>query len=294
MSTTHSEDMPQRNAARQPLKSDVRVSTSEEAEQRRKGIPRNARKTEGPVAARPVRSPISRRRPKASPTRSPSSRRSRQNASAWPNIVLGDDTEDGFIKYGKVWAKIHDYSREDFAALGISRAFSMRYSAAERRAAPRPRSTRAPRVSTKDLADAITAKSPGTWLTVSGVMREVGGSPATVRKVLDELAAAGTVTDPIDDPKHSGKGRAAEGLGTQLARSTALSATSRGRAPRCRATARRSVPARSLELDLGPPQLIGAAATHDASREPHLRPADVDDDRDAVRRAAPTATTAGA
>ena len=41
-------------------------------------------------------------------------------------------------------------------------------------------------------------------------MREVGGSPATVRKVLDELSAAGTVTDPIDDPKHSGKGRAAK------------------------------------------------------------------------------------
>ena len=29
-----------------------------------------------------------------------------------------------------------------------------------------------------------------------------------VKGVLDELAADGTVTDPIDDPKHSGKGRA--------------------------------------------------------------------------------------
>ena len=37
------------------------------------------------------------------------------------NIVVGDSAEDGFIQYGKVWAKIHDYSREDFAALGISR-----------------------------------------------------------------------------------------------------------------------------------------------------------------------------
>ncbi len=49
-------------------------------------------------------------------------------------------------------------------------------------------------------------------------MREVGGSPATVRKVLDGLAAAGTVTDPIDDPKHSGQGSGAEGLGTELTR----------------------------------------------------------------------------
>jgi len=123
------------------------------------------------------------------------------------NVVLGDDVEDGFVKYGKVWAKIHDYSREDFAALGVSRRV---LDAVFGGGAPRvkPTSTRAPRVSTKDLADAITAKPPGTWLTVNGVMAEAGGSPATVRKVLDELAAAGTVTDPIDDPKHSGKGRA--------------------------------------------------------------------------------------
>ena len=122
-------------------------------------------------------------------------------------IVLGDDVEDGFVKYGKVWAKIHDYSREDFAALGVSRRV---LDAVFGGSAPRvkPTSTRAPRVSTKDLADAITAKAPGTWLTVNGVMAEAGGSPATVRKVLDELAAAGTLTDPIDDPKHSGKGRA--------------------------------------------------------------------------------------
>ena len=123
------------------------------------------------------------------------------------NIVVGNDAEEGFVKYGKVWAKIHGYNREDFAALGVSRrvldgAFGV--------GVPRPRkvSTRAARVSTKDLADAISAKSAGTWITVAGVMREVGGSAATVRKVLDGLAASGTVTDPIDDPKHSGRGRA--------------------------------------------------------------------------------------
>ena len=106
-----------------------------------------------------------------------------------------------------MWAKIHDYSREDFAALGISkRVLDAAFGGGAPR--PKPTSSRAPRVSIKHLADSITAKPAGTWLTVSGVMREVGGSPATVRKVLDELAAAGTVTDPIDDPKHSGRGRA--------------------------------------------------------------------------------------
>ncbi len=123
------------------------------------------------------------------------------------NIVVGDAAEDGFIKYGKVWAEVNGYGREDFAALGVSRrVLDLVFGGGAPRA--KTTSTRAPRVSTKDLADAISAKPAGTWLTVSAIMREVGGSPATVRKVLDELAASGTVTDPIDDPKHSGKGRA--------------------------------------------------------------------------------------
>jgi hypothetical protein len=39
-------------------------------------------------------------------------------------------------------------------------------------------------------------------------MEEAGGSPATVRKVLDRLSNEGTLTMPIDDPNHSGRGRA--------------------------------------------------------------------------------------
>jgi hypothetical protein len=125
------------------------------------------------------------------------------------NIVVGDSDEDGFIKFGKVWAKIHGYDREDFAALGVSRRV---LAAVFGGGAPRAKVTpnRAPRVSTTALAEAVSSKPAGTWLTVSGVMQEVGGSPATVRKVLDDLSASGTLTDPIDDPKHTGKGRAAK------------------------------------------------------------------------------------
>ncbi len=123
------------------------------------------------------------------------------------DIVVGNDAEETFAKYAKVWAKIHGYKREDFAALGVPRrVLDAAFGRGSSRVKPTP--TRAPRVSLRDLAETITAKPAGTWLTVNGIMREVGGSPATVRKVLDELAAAGTVTDPIDDPKHSGRGRA--------------------------------------------------------------------------------------
>jgi hypothetical protein len=187
-------------------KSDVRVSTSEEAEQAVKayldslGKPRPRGRQARPkpdfeAATKGISDPLA---------KLAAIKAERERVA---NIVISDDAEDGFIKYGKTWAKIHGYSREDFAALGISRRV---LDSVFGGGTPRVKatSTRAPRVSTKDLADAITAKPPGTWLTVSGVMREVGGSPATVRKVLDELATARIVTEPIDDPKHSGKGRA--------------------------------------------------------------------------------------
>ena len=126
------------------------------------------------------------------------------------NMGVGDAAEEGFVKYGKVWSKIHDYDREDFAALGVSKRVLDAVFGGAQRAKAKATSNRAPRVSTKDLADKITSKPAGAWLTVAGVMREVGGSPATVRKVLDELAEDGTLTEPIDDPKHAGKGRAAK------------------------------------------------------------------------------------
>jgi hypothetical protein len=195
-------------ASKTVAKSEVRVSASEEAEQAVKeylatvGSPkrrgRQARpKPDFEAATKGISDPLA---------KLAAIKAERERVAG---IVIGNDAEDGFIQYAKVWAKIHDYSREDFAALGISRRV---LDAAFGGAAPRakPVSTRAPRVSPKDIIAVIEAKPAGTWLTVNAVMREAGGSPATVRKVLDELSAAGTVTDPIDDPKHSGKGRAAK------------------------------------------------------------------------------------
>jgi hypothetical protein len=124
------------------------------------------------------------------------------------NAVVGNPPEDAFVQYGKTWARIHDYTREDFSALGVpKRVLDATFGGGGVPKTPVAPS-RAPRVNPNDLADAITAKPAGTWLTVGKIMHEVGGSPATVRKVLDELSAAGTLTHPIDDPKHTGKGRA--------------------------------------------------------------------------------------
>jgi hypothetical protein len=189
-------------------KSEVRVSASEEAEQAVKvylatiGKPkprgRQARqKPDFETATKGITDPLA---------KLAAIKAERERVA---NIVVGDPAEEGFVKYGKVWAKIHDYDREDFAALGVSkRVLDAVFGGSVPRA--KVTSNRAARVSIKDLVDAITNKPSGTWVTVSGLMREVGGSDATVRKVLGGLAAVGTLTEPIDDPKHSGKGRAAK------------------------------------------------------------------------------------
>ncbi len=187
------------------VKSDVRVSASEEAEQAvtaylaTLGTPktrgRQARpKPDFETATKGITDPLA---------KLAAIKAERERVA---NTVVGDAAEEAFVKYGKVWAKIHDYDREDFAALGVSKRVLDSVFGGARRA--KATSNRAPRVSTKDLADMITSKPAGARLTVAGVMREVGGSEATVRKVLDELAEASTLTEPIDDPNHSGRGRA--------------------------------------------------------------------------------------
>ena len=70
------------------------------------------------------------------------------------------------------------------------------------------RATRAPRstnVSATTIREAILARS-GTF-TLARVMADAGGSPGTVRKVVDELEADGRVRNEGADPHHSGRGR---------------------------------------------------------------------------------------
>jgi len=129
------------------------------------------------------------------------------------NLTVDDTDEADFVKYAKVWARIHDYNRDDFAVLGVTKrvldaAFGTRSARAAAAPAVTPKRTRAPRTDARTLADAIEAKPAGTWLSIADVMQEIGGSSVTVRKVLDELSAAGTLTRPINDPYHTGRGRA--------------------------------------------------------------------------------------
>ena len=101
-------------------KSEVRVSASEEAEQAVKaylatlGKPKkrgrqSKQKPDFETATKGITDPLA---------KLAAIKAERERVA---NIVVGDSDEEGFIKYGKVWAKIHGYDREDFAALGVSR-----------------------------------------------------------------------------------------------------------------------------------------------------------------------------
>jgi predicted transcriptional regulator len=197
--------MPRRASAQQ----DVKVSTSEEAELAVKtylatlGKPkprgRQARpKPDFEAATKGITDPLA---------KLAAIKAERERVA---NAVVGNTAEEAFIQYGKTWARIHDYAREDFAALGVpKRVLDATFGGAGGGAPKAPAArVRARRVNPQDLAAAVTAKPAGAWVTVADVMREVGGSPATVRKVLDELSAAGTLTDAFDDQKHTGRGRA--------------------------------------------------------------------------------------
>ena len=112
--------------------------------------------------------------------------------------------EDRFIEVASRWAAKNNINLEAFADIGVpapilKRAFGP--------ATPTGGHTRS-RASIGALTAGIRAKPAGTKLTVADISHELGGSDATVRKVLDQLVTAGVVVNKGPDPNHDGRGRA--------------------------------------------------------------------------------------
>ncbi len=134
----------------------------------------------------------------------------------------GDVAElrSAFARHARAWAQRNDVSVEAFRMLGVSdialaesgfdlgRANAGRNNAGRAKSAPVARAARAPRsgnVSANTIRDAILGRT-GTF-TLALVMAEAGGSPGTIRKVIDELETEGRVRNEGADPHHSGRGR---------------------------------------------------------------------------------------
>lgn len=129
----------------------------------------------------------------------------------------GDVAElrSAFARHARAWAQRNDVSVEAFRALGVSdialaeSGFDLGRNVTSRaKSAPVARAARAQRssnVSAKTIREAILGRT-GTF-TLARVMAEAGGSPGTIRKVVDELEASGLVRNEGADPHHSGRGR---------------------------------------------------------------------------------------
>jgi len=112
--------------------------------------------------------------------------------------------EDKFIEVASRWAAKNNINREAFADFGVPTAILKR---AFGPATPNSERTRS-RVSIAVLAASIRAKPAGTTLTVADISHELGGSDATVRKVLDQLVAEGAVVNKGPDTDYKRRGRA--------------------------------------------------------------------------------------
>lgn len=123
----------------------------------------------------------------------------------------GPALEAAFIAAVASWATEHGVTAEALLAEGVERrvlAEAGMLTGPQRGATRRAgtgSSARAPRVRREDIADHVRGLGTGTTFTAAAVAEAAGGSPATVRKVLEELLAEGSVAEEGKD--HSGPGR---------------------------------------------------------------------------------------
>jgi hypothetical protein len=128
----------------------------------------------------------------------------------------GTTLEDQFVEHAKTWADSTNVGVKALHEMGVdagvlSRAgFDVRELETKRTsAASRERAAPRTRVTSEDVERSIKAHAPGSMLSVSDLVAKTGASNATVTKTLKALVGS-AVKDPIDDPDHSGRGRAAK------------------------------------------------------------------------------------
>lgn len=120
----------------------------------------------------------------------------------------GPTLRDAFATHAKAWADEHGISAEAFRAEGIKPA-DLRdagFPVSGRRAtSPQQRRTRRPRVTVDDVKQALPPK--GKTFTLKEITDASGASPGTVRKVVLDLLAEGSLSDEGNATDHTGPGR---------------------------------------------------------------------------------------
>ncbi|HRW37749.1 MAG: hypothetical protein KDB04_18695 [Acidimicrobiales bacterium] len=120
--------------------------------------------------------------------------------------------EDEFVRHAKAYSAAEDIPAEAFAAVGVPGDVLERAGLAgarPRRSGGRRSSSgpRAPQVPVSQIKAAV-SQLPKRFTLAQVAERAGGGSPATVRKAVEELIIEGRVTSLGPKPDHSGPGRA--------------------------------------------------------------------------------------
>ena len=119
--------------------------------------------------------------------------------------------EADFVAHAKAYAQEQDIPAAAFAALGVSADLLVRAGIAvasgRGRRAPAVARARAPQVPVSQIK-AVVSQLPKRFTLAQLADRAGGGSPATVRKAVDELIIEGRVTSLGPVPDHKGPGRA--------------------------------------------------------------------------------------
>jgi len=117
--------------------------------------------------------------------------------------------EDGFVRHAKAWARSNDIPPSIFSELGVPEAMlrSAGLSGKRTRSGGTRVHERSRSITAKDISGAILRQMPEVF-TLADVASEIGGSPMTIRKAIDELVQSGKVKKLGPTPAWTGRGRA--------------------------------------------------------------------------------------
>jgi hypothetical protein len=123
---------------------------------------------------------------------------------------VGPHLEAAFVAGVAAWAREHDVTAEALLEEGVDRrllaqAGLLTGPARTTRSGGPASGSRAKRTSRSAIDAYVRGLRAGTTFTTATVATDVGGSSQTIRRVLDDLIADGTVTESGKD--HSGPGR---------------------------------------------------------------------------------------
>ena len=122
--------------------------------------------------------------------------------------VDGSVFEEGFVRHARSWAEAEGIPAAAFRTMGVPDAVLARagFEDARRRSKGGRGATRAKSTSTETIQEWVLATRSS--FTLSDVQAQVGGSPVTIKKAIDELTDSGKLMNLGAVTDHTGRGRA--------------------------------------------------------------------------------------